>query len=128
MNQIEIGPGGQFSLDGENFVIEVGAPPKDIPPSTSETFTIWKSEPYLRVYEDLASSFSPRSILELGIFQGGSYVFLDKLFKPLRMSAVEIRPQPVASLLQYLSRTENRFAPLWYIATRRRDVETDHPA
>ena len=40
MNQIEIGPGGEFSLDGENFVIEVGAPPKDRPPSTSEAFTI----------------------------------------------------------------------------------------
>ena len=91
MNQIEIGPGGEFSLDGENFVIEVGVPPKDSRPSSSEAFTILKSEPYLRVYEDLASSFSPRSILELGIFQGGSYVFLDKLFKPRRMSAVDIK-------------------------------------
>ena len=65
MNQIEIGPGGQFSLEGENFVIEVGAPPKDIPPSTSEAFTIWKSEPYLRVYKDLASSFSQDQSLNL---------------------------------------------------------------
>jgi predicted O-methyltransferase YrrM len=109
MNQIQIGPGGRFSLGGENFVIEGEVPAKDRPPSTSEAFTIVKSEPYLRVYEDIASGFSPRSILELGIFQGGSYVFLDKLFKPRRMSAVEIRPQPVAPLLQYLSRTENRF-------------------
>ena len=109
MNQIEIGPGGEFSLDGENFVIEVGPPPKDRPPSTSEAFTILKSEPYLRVYEDLASSFSPRSILELGIFQGGSYVFLDKLFKPRRMSAVDIRPQPVGPLLHYVSDKEGRF-------------------
>jgi cephalosporin hydroxylase len=68
-----------------------------------------KTEPYLRVYEDLASNFSPRSILELGIFQGGSYVFLDKLFEPRRMSAVEIGSEPVAPLLHYLSRTENRF-------------------
>ena len=103
MNQIEIGPGGEFSLDGENFVIEVGPPPQDRRPSTSEAFTILKSEPYLRVYEDLASIFSPRSILELGIFQGGSYVFLDKLFKPRRMSAVDIRPQPVAPLSHYVS-------------------------
>jgi len=109
MNPIKTGPGGEFSLGGENFVIEVGVPPKDRRPSTSEAFTIVKNEPYLGVYEDLASGFSPRSILELGIFQGGSYVFLDKLFKPRRMSAVEISPQPVAPLLQYLSRTENRF-------------------
>ena len=92
MNQIEISADGEFSLDGENFVIEVGAPPKERRPSTSEVFTILKSEPYLRVYEDLASGFSPRSILELGIFQGGSYVLLDKLFKPRRMSAVDLDP------------------------------------
>lgn len=109
MNQIEIGSGGEFSLDGENFVIEVGAPPKERRPSTSEVFTILKSEPYLRVYEDLASTFSPRSILELGIFQGGSYVFLDKLFKPRRMSAVELRPQSVAPLSHYVAEKEGRF-------------------
>jgi predicted O-methyltransferase YrrM len=108
MNPIQIESGREFSLGGEKFVIEVAVPPKDRRPSTSQAFTIAKNEPYLRVYEDLASGFSPRSILELGIFQGGSYVFLDKLFKPRRMSAVEIRPKPVAPLLDYLSRTENR--------------------
>ena len=108
MNPIQIESGGEFSLGGEKFVIEVAVPPKDRRPSTSQAFTIAKNEPYLRVYEDLASGFSPRSILELGIFQGGSYVFLDKLFKPRRMSAVEIRPKPVVPLLDYLSRTENR--------------------
>ena len=109
MNQIKIGPGGKFSLGGENFVIEGDLPPKDRRPSTSVAFTILKNEPYLRVYEDFASGFSPRSILELGIFQGGSYVFLDKLFKPRRMCAVDIRPQPVEPLLHYVSRNENRF-------------------
>jgi predicted O-methyltransferase YrrM len=120
MNQIEIGPAGEFSLEGQNFVIEVAALPKDRRPSTSETFTIAKNEPYLRVYEDIASGFSPRSILELGIFQGGSYVFLDKLFKPRRMSAVEISQRPVEPLLQYLSRTENRFV---HFATSQSDRE-----
>lgn len=110
MSQIRIGPRGEFSLGGEKFVIEGDLLPKDRRASDSEAFTILKSEPYLRVYEDLACAFSPRSILELGIFQGGSYVFLDKLFKPRRMSAVEISPEPVAPLLDYLSRTKNRFA------------------
>ena len=109
MNPIKISPGGEFSLEGQNFLIEVAVPPKDWRPSTAEAFTIAKNEPYLRVYEDLASGFSPRSILELGIFQGGSYVFLDKLFKPRRMSAVEISSRPVAPLLDYVSRAENRF-------------------
>jgi predicted O-methyltransferase YrrM len=120
MNPIKIGSDGTFSLGGENFVIEGEVPSRDRRPSTSEAFTIVKSEPYLRVYEELASGFSPRSILELGIFQGGSYVFLDKLFKPRRMSAVEISPRPVAPLLQYLSNTENRFV---HFATSQRDSE-----
>lgn len=107
-------------MGDENFVIEVGVAPKDRRPSTSEVFTIVKSEPYLRVYEELASCFSPRSILELGIFQGGSYVFLDKLSKPRRMSAVDIRPKPVEPLLEYVSRTENRFV---HFATSQRNGE-----
>ncbi len=118
MNPIQIESGREFSLGGEKFVIEVAVPPKDRRPSTSGAFTIMKNEPYLRVYEDLASGFSPRSILELGILQGGSYVFLDKLFKPCRMSAVEISPKPVAPLLDYLSRTENRSV---HFATSQRD-------
>src|SRR5256885_5812172 len=96
-------------LGGENFVIEIGVPQKDQHPSTAKIFTIVKNEPYLRVYEQLAAGFSPRSILELGIFQGGSYVLLDKLFKPRRMSAVEISPQPVEPLLRYIAAMEGRF-------------------
>jgi predicted O-methyltransferase YrrM len=107
MNRIEIGPVQEFSLGGENFVITV--PVKERRLSTSDAFTIAKNEPYIRVYEELASAFSPRSILELGIFQGGSYVFLDKLFKPRRMSAVEISPKPVTPLLRYVADKEGRF-------------------
>jgi len=120
MSPIKIGSSGEFSLGGENFVIEIGVPPKDQHPSTAEIFTIVKNEPYLRVYEDLASGFSPRSILELGIFQGGSYVFLDKLFEPSRMSGVEIGSEPVPPLLDYISRTENRFV---HFATSQCDGE-----
>ncbi len=101
MNRIAIGPEGRFSFGGENFVITV--PVKEPRLSTSEAFTIAKNEAYLRVYEDLASAFLPRSILELGIFQGGSYVLLDKLFNPRRMSAVDISRDPVEALSHYVA-------------------------
>jgi cephalosporin hydroxylase len=87
-------------------VIDVSA--KERRPSTEDAFTIVKSEPYLRVDERLAANFSPRSILELGIFQGGSYVLLDKLFQPRRMSALEISPQPVAPLLRYVAAVKDQ--------------------
>jgi predicted O-methyltransferase YrrM len=109
MNRIAIGPEGRFCFGGENFVVGGHVPPKDRRTSTSEAFTIAKNEPYLRIYEDLASALSPRSILELGIFQGGSYVLLDKLLNPHRMSAVDISGQPVAPLLQYVADKEGRF-------------------
>jgi predicted O-methyltransferase YrrM len=120
MNRIEISPLGEFSLGGEHFVIEIGAPPKSRRVSTMEAFTIMKNEPYLRVYENLASSFSPRSILELGVLQGGSYVFLDQLLTPRRMSAVEISPRPVAPLLHYISGRKDRFV---HFGTSQRDGE-----
>ena len=107
MNRIAIDPEGRFSFGGENFVLSVAL--KNRPPSTSEAFTIAKNEHYIRVYEELASAFSPRSVLELGIFQGGSYVLLDKLLNPRRMSAVDISGQPVAPLLQYVADKEGRF-------------------
>src|SRR5439155_7968538 len=97
MNRIEIGPGQEFSLGGENFVRTV--PVKEGRLSTSDAFTIAKNEPYIGVYEELASAFSRRSILSLGIFQAGSYVCLDELFKPRRISAVEISPKPGPPLL-----------------------------
>jgi predicted O-methyltransferase YrrM len=107
MNRIAVGPKGEFSLGGENFVVDMS--PKARRLSDTTAFTIAKNEAYLRVYEHLAADFWPRSILELGIFQGGSYVLLDKLFKPRRMSAVEISPQPVAPLLRYVAAMEGRF-------------------
>jgi len=119
MSQITIDPAGRFSVGGENFVMDMSA--RERRPSTSDAFTIVKNEPYLRVYEQLASVFSPRSILELGIFQGGSYVLLDKLFKPRRMSAVEINQQPVAPLLHYVTATEGRFV---HFSTSQSDRET----
>jgi len=118
MNQIAIGAGGRFSLGGENFVIDMSEGNRAL--STSAVFTIVKNEPYLRVYDDLAAAFSPRSILELGIFQGGSYVLLDKLFKPRRMSAVDIGREPVAALCDYIADKDGRFV---HFSTSQSDPE-----
>jgi predicted O-methyltransferase YrrM len=107
MSRIAIGPSGDFSLEGSNFVIDMSA--RDRRPSDFNAFTIVKGEPYLKFYEELASWFSPRSILELGIFQGGGYVFLDKLFAPERMSAVDISPDPVPPLLHYIAEAKFRY-------------------
>jgi cephalosporin hydroxylase len=121
MNRIKVGPRGEFSLGGENFIIDMTWKGGRL--STSQAFTIVKDDPFLRVYEDLASAFSPRSILELGIFQGGSYVLLDKLFKPRRMSAVDISREPVEPLLRYVADKESRFVHFCTSQTDREVLE-----
>jgi predicted O-methyltransferase YrrM len=118
MRRINISPNGDFALEGSKFVIDMST--RDRRLSDFDAFTIVKSAEYLRFYEELASWFSPRSILELGIFQGGSYVLLDKLFSPVRMSAVDISPEPVGPLLHYISGTEFRFV---HFATSQCDDE-----
>lgn len=52
MNPIKIGLGGEFSLGGEKFVIEVAVPPKDRRPSVHDIFLpfdYWKD----RVIDEL---------------------------------------------------------------------------
>jgi predicted O-methyltransferase YrrM len=105
---IQLGFDGRFFLGGESFVIDISRGARRRP-SDSQAFTLVKGEPYLKIYQSLAAEFFPRSILELGVFQGGSYVLLDKLFGPRRMSAVELSPQPVASLMRYVGSMQNRF-------------------
>ena len=81
MNRIVVGPEGSFLRATTLWSI---CRRKSGAHRDAKAFTILKNEPFVQSYELLASSFSPRSILELGIFQGGSFVFLDKIFKPRR--------------------------------------------
>jgi len=55
MNRIALGSQGEFSLGGENFVVDMSA--KARRPSDTTAFTIVKNEAYLQFYELLASSF-----------------------------------------------------------------------
>lgn len=106
--QIEI-VDGKFSLGGENFVIDVSAG-SNRRLSDAEAFTLVKTQAFLDVYAQLAGQIKPRAVLELGIFQGGSFVLLDKIFQPQCMSAVEIAQKPVEPLMDYVARTPGRNA------------------
>ena len=52
---------------------------------------------------------SPEGVLEFGIFQGGSYVFLDKLFAPSYLSALDVS-EPVELLEQWIAERSDRYA------------------
>lgn len=100
---------GRFDLGGIGFQIDLsGAGERR--KSERDRFTIVKSKPYLDVYGALAERFHPRTILELGIFQGGGYVFLDQLFQPERMAALDLNPLPVEPLVEYVDGRPGRSA------------------
>lgn len=107
MFQYEIDSNGMFVIDGEKFRIDMSAGHLR-KPSDEYAFTIVKNKLYLDLYAQIAARFQPKSILELGIFQGGSFVLLDKLFAPERLAAIEISKTPIEPLAAYVDRNENR--------------------
>ena len=86
-----ISPEGRFKLGDVEFQMDLAAS-QARRKSDASCFTIVKSKPYLDHYAQLAETVRPRTILELGIFQGGGFAFLDQLFKPQRMAARRLQP------------------------------------
>jgi predicted O-methyltransferase YrrM len=99
---------GSFEIDGIRFQLDVSPPPRR--PSRADDFTLVKTPEYLPLYAAIAAEYRPRTILELGIFEGGSFVLLDKLFAPDRLAAIELRPTPIAPLDAYCAAREHRSA------------------
>jgi cephalosporin hydroxylase len=54
----------------------------------------------LEFYESLRA-LRPKNILELGMFEGGSMVYYDKLYAPERLVGIDIRATPIAALERY---------------------------
>ena len=97
-----------FRIGGVTFHIDNRPPPRRS--SEDGAFTIVKTPEFLSFYAELATRFRPRTILELGIYQGGSFVFIDKLFDPLAMAALDIAAEPVAPLVAYCEARPRRTA------------------
>jgi predicted O-methyltransferase YrrM len=87
----------------------------------SETcdFTMMKDRMFLDHYIQHKDEAFKR-ILEVGVYQGGSFVFLDKIFKPDRISAIELSATPIAALDEYIEHNRDR-ARIHY-ATSQGDV------
>jgi Methyltransferase domain len=96
-----------FRIDDVEFHIDMSRGKRRN--SEPGSFTIVKDLPYLNIYAALSRTLKPASILELGIFQGGSFVLLDKLFQPARMSALDAAKEPVEALTKYASSRKNRY-------------------
>jgi len=97
----------RFGINETSFIVDIAFGNKRRP-SDNEAFTIVKTTEFLNLYIGLSKKFRPRTILELGVFQGGGFVFLDSVFKPNIMSAVELSSTPVAPLQEWLQARPSR--------------------
>ena len=73
--------------------------------SKDNCFTLVKTDAMIEFYGHMASTTKPKEILEIGMFQGGSLVYFDKIFRPTTLIGVDITRTPIAPLEAY---RENR--------------------
>ena len=71
--------------------------------STSDHFLLAKERKQVEYYCGLVADLSPRNVVELGIYQGGSTAFFAALTKPRRMVAIELEENPAPALQQYIA-------------------------
>jgi SAM-dependent methyltransferase len=91
-----------FVLDGVRFRLDLGRP-ETRTPSSDEEFCLVKSRDFVETYGRLERE-KPQHVLELGIYQGGSLVFFERLFRPERIVGIDISPDPIPALDRYVER------------------------
>jgi predicted O-methyltransferase YrrM len=82
----------------ENFTIDDVAYASMARKADPGRLSIFKARPAIAQYESLVDVMSPDTILELGIFGGGSTALLAQLASPAKLVAVEINSARVAVL------------------------------
>jgi predicted O-methyltransferase YrrM len=82
----------------ENFTLDDVAYASMARSADPGRLSIFKARPAIAQYENLVEVTSPRTILELGIFGGGSTALLAQLASPAKLVALEINSARVAVL------------------------------
>lgn len=90
----------RFTIDGTNFLMSFTPAGKGQALSTPDEFVLLKCESYLAFYRSLLES-APKKIVEIGMFQGGSMAYYDKLYRPDKLVGIDIRKVPIAPLEEY---------------------------
>lgn len=92
----------EFFIDEVGFSIDITEGPNRRE-STDESFTLVKTRKYIEDYLSLQDG-GFENVLELGMFQGGSIVFFDKLLRPKRLAGVDIKAEKIGALERYIER------------------------
>lgn len=88
-----------FKLGGQTFIQAINSPDsRGI--STDDGFVLVKTDPMLDFYRGLAAH-APKDIMEVGMYEGGSLVWYDKLYQPSKLVGVDVRKEPIQALEDY---------------------------
>src|SRR5215831_18198836 len=66
--------------------------------SGEERILVLKARELIETYEQLLSDVKPKRILELGIYDGGSTLFLAQLAQPEQLAALDLKRRPRGQL------------------------------
>ena len=88
-----------FKIDDVTFTIDTRAG-KDRAVSKRNNFVLVKNERCLDFYRKWKGP-KPKTIMEVGMFEGGSLVLMDKLLKPKTIVGLDIRREPIKPLEAY---------------------------
>ena len=86
-------------IDDIRFVLDI-RDGVDRGTSKDSEFVLVKTRKLLRFYRAL-QQHQPKNILEIGMFEGGSLVMLDKRYDPKKVVGVDVRPDPIEPLENY---------------------------
>jgi predicted O-methyltransferase YrrM len=92
-----------LQIGATNFLLALDGETADTAQSTAETFLLMKSQSCVEtILRHIPEGID--NMVEFGIFKGGSIAFYEELFSPQRLVGVDIEPDRVAALDQYLER------------------------
>ncbi len=99
-----------FKVGGTKFVQVIGKP-EQRGISGDEGFVLVKTDPMLDFYRSLVQH-KPKDIMEVGMYEGGSLVWYDKIYKPTKLVGLDVRRDPIAALEDY--RADNPHITTYY--------------
>jgi hypothetical protein len=88
-----------LEIDGVRFVLDNRVAPLR-EKSESDKFVLVKTRRILDFYESLRER-APKNILEIGMSEGGSLIYFDKLYAPAKLVGIDIRRTPIPALELY---------------------------
>lgn len=88
-----------FEMDGTKFLVDL-SPGAQRQQSTADSFVLVKTDQMLDFYRSLAAK-NPKTVMEIGMFEGGSLVYFDKLYRPDRLVGLDVRQKPIEPLEAY---------------------------